>query len=160
MFDDFANRRRELQATDRTIRQLAGDLVKRMAVSFQRHRGRRARRGQFAGLNRDQAVFNFVWIFEKPALRRAGGARAVAVVCAAVAWAHEEPGLRKPANRTSEVRAVHGEDLELIASDPRTQHAVSTVLPSVGITYGFRKVASRVSPSGNSLTEPSDTHDR
>ena len=36
----------------------------------------------------------------------------------------------------------------------RTQQAVSTVLPSVGITYGFRKVASRVSPSGKSLTAP------
>src|SRR5262249_24468075 len=41
-----------------------------------------------------------------------------------------------------------------------TQHAVSTVLPSVGITYGFRKVASRVSPSGNSLTLPSGTQER
>src|ERR1700745_2193617 len=32
----------------------------------------------------------------------------------------------------------------------RTQQAVSAVLPSVGITYGLRKVASRVSASGNS----------
>src|ERR1700724_2207998 len=41
-----------------------------------------------------------------------------------------------------------------------TQHAVSAVLPSVGVTYGFRNVARRVSPSGNWLTEPSDTHER
>src|ERR1700722_1859287 len=45
-------------------------------------------------------------------------------------------------------------------STRRTQHAVSTVLPSVGITLGFRNVASRVSPSGNSLTDPRGTHDR
>src|SRR3989442_3402239 len=42
----------------------------------------------------------------------------------------------------------------------RTQQAVSAVWPSVGVTYGFRNVASRVSPSGNWLTGPSDTHDR
>src|SRR5215468_9439562 len=42
----------------------------------------------------------------------------------------------------------------------RTQHAVSAVLPSVGVTYGFRKVTSRVSPSGNWLTGPSGTQDR
>src|SRR5215510_15760080 len=42
----------------------------------------------------------------------------------------------------------------------RTQQAVSAVWPSVGITYGFRKVASRVSPSGKSLTFPSGTHER
>src|SRR5277367_5613627 len=42
----------------------------------------------------------------------------------------------------------------------RTQHAVSTVLPSVGITNGLRKVAIRVSPSGKLVTSPSCTHDR
>src|ERR1700692_1366743 len=45
-------------------------------------------------------------------------------------------------------------------STRRTQHAVSTVFPSVGITFGFLNVASRVSPSGNSLTGPRDTQDR
>src|ERR1700721_1145365 len=45
-------------------------------------------------------------------------------------------------------------------STRRTQHAVSTVFPSVGITLGFRNMASRVSPSGNSLTDPRGTHDR
>src|ERR1700730_11873393 len=45
-------------------------------------------------------------------------------------------------------------------STRRTQHAVSTVFPSVGMTFGFRNVASRVSPSGNSLTDPRGTHDR
>src|SRR5262249_53073434 len=42
----------------------------------------------------------------------------------------------------------------------RTQQAVSAVWPSVGVTYGFRKVARRVSPSGKSLTFPSGTHER
>src|SRR5579864_6117531 len=42
----------------------------------------------------------------------------------------------------------------------RTQHAVSAVVPSVGITYGLRNVARRVSPSGKSATFPSCTHER
>src|SRR5258706_15054082 len=42
----------------------------------------------------------------------------------------------------------------------RTQHAVSTVLPSVGITKGLRKAAIRVSPSGKLVTSPRCTHDR
>src|ERR1700688_1747295 len=42
----------------------------------------------------------------------------------------------------------------------RTQHAVSTVFPSVGITNGLRKVAIRVSPSGKLVTSPRRTHDR
>src|SRR5258706_6318230 len=42
----------------------------------------------------------------------------------------------------------------------RTQHAVSTVLPSVGITKGLRKAAIRVSPSGKLVTSPRRTHDR
>src|SRR4029077_6276013 len=45
-------------------------------------------------------------------------------------------------------------------STRRTQHAVSAVLPSVGVTWGFRNVARRVSPSGNSLTRPRETPDR
>src|SRR5215472_7404120 len=45
-------------------------------------------------------------------------------------------------------------------STRRTQQAVSAVLPSVGMTYGFRNVASRVWPSGNSLIFPSGTQER
>src|SRR5215467_2259036 len=45
-------------------------------------------------------------------------------------------------------------------STRRTQQAVSDVLPSVGMTYGFLNVASRVSPSGNSLTFPRGTQER
>ena len=48
----------------------------------------------------------------RPARRRAGGARAVGVVDAAVARAHEEAGLGEPAHRAAEVRAVDGEHLE------------------------------------------------
>src|ERR1700722_6376406 len=42
----------------------------------------------------------------------------------------------------------------------RTQHAVATVFPSVGMTKGLRKVAIRVSPSGKLLTFPSGTQER
>src|SRR5262249_47599164 len=82
-----------------------------------RERRARAGRGHFASLNRDQTVVHFVWIFEQTALRRARGARAVAVVCSAMTRAHEEPGLRKPTNATAKVRAVDGEDLESLAFD-------------------------------------------
>src|ERR1700683_2856738 len=42
----------------------------------------------------------------------------------------------------------------------RTQHAVSTVFPSVGMTKGLRNVAIRVSPSGKLAMSPSRTHER
>src|SRR5277367_2267459 len=42
----------------------------------------------------------------------------------------------------------------------RTQHAVFTVFPSVGITNGLRKVAIRVSPGGKLVTSPRRTHDK
>src|SRR5271163_4358009 len=42
----------------------------------------------------------------------------------------------------------------------RTQHAVSTVFPSVGITNGLQKVAILVWPSGKLATSPRRTHDR
>src|ERR1700731_587931 len=42
----------------------------------------------------------------------------------------------------------------------RTQHAVSSVFPSVGIVNGLRNVAIRVSPVGKLLTFPSGTHER
>src|SRR4029453_14154232 len=42
----------------------------------------------------------------------------------------------------------------------RPQHAVSAAWPSVGVTYGLRNIASRVSPSGKSVTAPSVTQER
>src|SRR5580692_9153178 len=42
----------------------------------------------------------------------------------------------------------------------RTQHAVSTVFPSVGMTSGLRKVAIRVSPSGKISIVPKPTQER
>src|SRR5579871_6566451 len=75
----------------------------------------RSRRRQFSCLDRDDAVPDFVRIFEQAALRWTRGPRAVTVVSAAMAGAHEEPGLWKPANRTAQMGAVDGEDLELVA---------------------------------------------
>src|SRR5262249_54997208 len=85
-------------------------------LPFRAGRGR-PRRGQLAALNRNQPVLDLVRIFEQAALRRTRGTRAVAVICSAMARAHEQTRLGKPANRTAEVRAVHGEDLEFITLD-------------------------------------------
>ena len=68
-----------------------------------------------AGVDHELAVDDGVLILEQTALRRAGCARAIFVVGAAVAGAHEEVRLWEPAHRTAKVRAVDGEDLKLIA---------------------------------------------
>src|SRR5262249_22566585 len=72
---------------------------------------------QLTGMNTGLAVFNFPRIFDKPALRRARGARTIAVVHSAVARTHEQTRLREPANGTSQVHAVDRKNLKLIASD-------------------------------------------
>src|SRR5262249_17993373 len=54
-------------------------------------------------------------IFDKPALRWARGAPAVAVVHSAVTRTHEQTRLREPANRTPQMHAVDGKNLKLIA---------------------------------------------
>src|SRR5207237_8506371 len=59
-----------------------------------------------------------VLVLEEAPGRRAGGARAVLVVRAAVAGAHEEPRLREPSHGAAEVRAVDREHLKVVAADP------------------------------------------
>ncbi len=59
---------------------------------------------------------NLPVVGEEAALRRPGGARAVGVVDAAVAGAHEELRLRKPAHGAAEVRAIDGEDAEFVGA--------------------------------------------
>ena len=97
-----------------------------------------SRSGQFAGLNGDQTVLNFVRILEQPAFRWTRRARAVAVVRSAVARAHEQTGLRKPADRAAEVRAVDGKNLELLAFDAahpaRCVHGLAVGRHHVGIS--------------------------
>ena len=43
--------------------------------------------------------------------------RTILIVSAAVTWAHEEIRLREPANRASKMRAINGEDLEILTID-------------------------------------------
>src|SRR6185295_3280078 len=69
------------------------------------------------GLDREHAVLDLVGILEQTTLGRPRGARAVAVVRPAVARTHEEAGLREPADRAAQVRAVDREHLELVARD-------------------------------------------
>src|SRR5207247_4045726 len=53
-----------------------------------------------------------ILVFEQATGRRPGSARAVLVIRAAVARAHEKARLREPAHRASQVRAIHGEHLK------------------------------------------------
>src|SRR5262249_46838793 len=76
-----------------------------------------SRRGQFASLDGDEAVLDFVRILKKTAFRRTGSARAIPVIRSAMARTHEETRLRKPADRTAQMRAVDGKDLELFSCD-------------------------------------------
>src|ERR1700756_4849134 len=119
----------------------------------QERRSRGSRRRQFTRLNSDETVFDFVRIFEQPALRRTGGTRAVAVIRSAVAWAHEQTGLRKPADWAAQVRAIDRENLELIAGDApdpaRRVYCLAIRRSHVGISkcrqprLPFRKLADR-----------------
>ena len=118
MFDGFANRRAQAAAADRTrLRFFASGACGFPGSLFAALAGSR----HFAGLDEQFSILNFVVVLEQSALRRSGGARAVLVIGAAVAGTHEEVRLREPANRTSQVRAVDGEDLESLVvniSDP------------------------------------------
>ena len=88
-------------------------------------------------------IFHFVAVFESP--RRADRKRASRpIISAAMTRAHEQAGLRKPADRASEMRAIDREDLELLAVDGRTQQAMSAVSPSEAPVIGFLNFASRV----------------
>src|SRR5262249_2504656 len=87
----------------------------------ERHLDLARQRWKLTAAHPELPVTDLVLVLEEPARRRAGGPRAIFIVDAAVAGAHEEPGLREPAHGASEMRAVHGEDLEAIcleAPDP------------------------------------------
>ncbi len=80
-----------------------------------------------------------------------------------MAGTHEQIGLREPADRATEVRAI---DAQLIAkiwncrpSMLRTQQETFAVSPSEGVTTGLRKVAKRVSPIGKLDAGPSGTQE-
>ena len=78
---------------------------------------RGCKRGHLAGVIMRLPDDDLVVVLEEAALGRAGGARSVFVVSAAVAGAQEELGLREPAHRAAKMRAVDGEDLEVVAGD-------------------------------------------
>src|SRR5262249_43734251 len=80
------------------------------------HRPRQRR--ELAAAYPELPVTHLVLVLEQPTRRRPRGPRAVLVIRAAVAGAHEEPRLREPAHRAAEGRAVDREHLELLAADP------------------------------------------
>src|SRR5258708_23505425 len=74
-----------------------------------------------ASFDEKSSILNLVAVLEQAALGRSRGAQTVLVICSAVTGTHEQTRLWKPANRTSEVRAVDGKDLESLivnVSDP------------------------------------------
>ena len=54
-------------------------------------------------------------VLEQASRGRSGGARSIRIISAAVAGAQEKFRLREPADRATEMRAVDGEDLKLLA---------------------------------------------
>src|SRR5206468_11075473 len=68
--------------------------------------------GELAPAHPELPVANLILVFVESAGRRAGCARSIFVVHAAVAGAHEEIGLVKPPHGASEVGAVNREELE------------------------------------------------
>jgi len=63
------------------------------------------------------AVFDFVLVHVKTAGRRPGCALAVFIKDAAVAWTHEQARFLEPSDGTTQMRAINGEDLELVSLD-------------------------------------------
>src|SRR6185436_1504407 len=80
-------------------------------------RVRIARRRDLSRANVELVAIGPVRILDEPALGGTGRARAVLVIDATVARAHEEVRLGKPAHRAAEVHAVDGEHLEVLAVD-------------------------------------------
>src|SRR5215469_15529066 len=109
------------------------------------------RRRKLAGLDGDQAVLDFVGILEKSPFWRARRARAVTVVSAAMARAHEQAGLWKPPHGAAQVRTVDGKNLKLIAVNAahpaRRVHGLAVGRHHIGIPessqarLAFRKFA-------------------
>src|SRR5262249_41107103 len=112
--------------------------------------------GQLAGLNCDQTVLNLIGIFEQTTLRRPRGARAIAIVRAAVAWTHEQTRLWEPADGAAEMRAVDCENLKLLAGD--TPHPAGGVH---GLAVGWHHVGIlKCSQPGFTLRKFTDFADR
>src|SRR5262249_10834975 len=71
-------------------------------------------RRQLACQDHEPAVLDLIGIAEQPPRGRAGGESTVSVVSAAVTRAHEELGLREPADRAAQMRAIDREHLEIL----------------------------------------------
>src|SRR5580700_2166127 len=82
--------------------------------SYRNYICRATRCGNFASFNEKLSVLDLVVVLKQAPLRRAGSPGAVLVINAAVTGAHEQAGLRKPSNRTSQMRAINRKYLELL----------------------------------------------
>ena len=69
----------------------------------------------FTAFDKELPILDLVAVRKQSARWGPGGMRTVGIVDPSVARAHEEVGLWEPANRTPEVRAIDGEDLETLS---------------------------------------------
>ena len=107
--------------------------------------------GHLARVDQQIPMLHLVAIFKQAALRRPGGAGTVRIVDAAVARAHEQARLREPTDRTTQMRAIDREDLELLSRRrDAPSRECSRFLHPMG-RGADSNVARRVSPSGNLL---------
>src|SRR5882724_11311807 len=93
--------------------------------------GRCGERGERAAPDPELVAPDLPLVLKESARRRPRSARPVVVIDPAVAGAHEEPGFREPADRASEVGAVHREHLEAIIGHPPhvTRHHRGRTVP-------------------------------
>src|SRR5258708_37843022 len=106
---------RPTAAEDRTTLRLLGSGARRLPsrVICNGPTGGR----HLASFDEKFSILNFVAVLEQAALGRNRGAATVLVIWSAVTGTHEQTRLWKPANRTSEVRAVDGKVLESLIVD-------------------------------------------
>src|SRR5665213_795816 len=69
-------------------------------------------RGHLAVFDQQLSALDPVVVFEQATLGRTRSARAILVIRTAMAGTHEQTGLREPANRTPEVRAINRKHLK------------------------------------------------
>src|SRR5258705_11595212 len=73
---------------------------------------------KLAAVHPQLAVLDLVFIFVESARWWSRRVRAVFIKCSTVTWTHEKVRLLKPADWTSQVRAVDGKDLKRLALRP------------------------------------------
>ena len=116
-------------------------------------------RGHLAGFDQQLSAVDSVVVFEQSAFWRAGGAGAVLVIRTAMARAHEQAGLREPANGTPEMRAIDRKDLKCLpvhVSNP----AGDICRIAIGWIHDGISISGEASLAGRKLLEAAERNPR